>query len=85
MAKPIPKISYARNGHFSHKSAHKIPNVIIHIKASFDNTIMIVTDIKSQVLFADTCGFRGTKRGKPSAAHTTAGNAIHIVAKQGME
>ncbi|XLT87203.1 hypothetical protein HN873_008956 [Arachis hypogaea] len=79
MAKPIPKIGSRKNGRIgSHKHARKIPKGVIHVQASFNNTIVTVTDVRG------TCGFKGTRRGTPFAAQTAAGNVIRTVANQGM-
>nr|AMQ10361.1 ribosomal protein S11 [Launaea sarmentosa] len=89
MAKAIPKIS-SRSGRRigSRKSTRKIPKGVIHIQASFNNTIVTVTDVRGRVVSwssAGTCGFRGTRRGTPFAAQTAAGNAIRAVVDQGMQ
>nr|QEZ90590.1 ribosomal protein S11 [Archidasyphyllum excelsum] len=79
MAKAIPKKgSRGRIG--SRKSTRRIPKGVIHIQASFNNTIVTVTDVR-----AGTCGFRGTRRGTPFAAQIAAGNAIRTVVDQGMQ
>nr|GEZ87662.1 ribosomal protein S11, chloroplastic [Tanacetum cinerariifolium] len=87
MAKAIPKKgSRGRIG--SCKSTRKIPKGVIHIQASFNNTIVTVTDVRGRVVSrssASTCGFRGTRRGTPFAAQTAAANAIRAVADQGMQ
>ncbi|KAK8323848.1 hypothetical protein V6Z11_A12G264200 [Gossypium hirsutum] len=76
MAKPIPKVGSRKNGHSSaRKSAHRIPKGVIHVQASFNNTIVTVTDVRG----------RGTRRGTPFAAQTAAGNAIRAVVDQGMQ
>nr|YP_010284858.1 ribosomal protein S11 [Silene delavayi]UKQ57089.1 ribosomal protein S11 [Silene delavayi]UKQ57171.1 ribosomal protein S11 [Silene delavayi]UKQ57253.1 ribosomal protein S11 [Silene delavayi] len=89
MAKPIPKMSSRRNGRISsRKSTRKIPKGIIHVQASFNNTIITVTDVRGRVVSwasAGTCGFKGTKRGTPFAAQIAAGNAIRTVVEQGMQ
>nr|AMQ10365.1 ribosomal protein S11 [Sonchus asper] len=89
MAKAIPKISSRRVGRIgSRKSTRKIPKGVIHIQASFNNTIVTVTDVRGRVVSwssAGTCGFRGTRRGTPFAAQTAAGNAIRAVVDQGMQ
>nr|AMP18870.1 ribosomal protein S11 [Artemisia scoparia] len=89
MAKAIPKISSRRNGRFGfRKSTRKIPKGVIHIQASFNNTIVTVTDVRGRVVSwssAGTCGFRGTRRGTPFAAQTAAANAIRAVVDQGMQ
>ena len=88
MAKPIPKIGSRKNGRIgSRKHARKIPKGVIHVQASFNNTIVTVTDVRRRVISwssAGTCGFKGTRRGTPFAAQTAAGNAIRTVVDQGM-
>nr|GEZ17449.1 ribosomal protein S11, chloroplastic [Tanacetum cinerariifolium] len=72
----------------SRKSARRIPKGLIHVQASFNNTIVIVTDVRGRVVYwasVGTCGFRGTRRGTPFAAQTTAGNAIRTVVEQGTQ
>ncbi|GKA75710.1 cytochrome c oxidase subunit 1 [Tanacetum coccineum] len=69
-------------------SARRIPKGLIHVQASFNNTIVTVTDVRGQVVYwasAGTCGFWGTRRGTPFDAQTAAGNAIHTVVEQGTQ
>ena len=45
--------------------------LIIHIKATFNNTLLTLTNFKGQVLIwasAGSCGFKGTRKGTPFAA-----------------
>ncbi|GJU46401.1 ribosomal protein S11 [Tanacetum coccineum] len=78
-----------KNGRLgSRKSARRIPKGLIHVQASFNNTIVTVTDVRGRVVYwasAGTCGFRGTRRGTPFAAQTAAGNAIRTVVEQGTQ
>nr|YP_010047674.1 ribosomal protein S11 [Pilea peperomioides]QPK42282.1 ribosomal protein S11 [Pilea peperomioides] len=89
MIKPIPRISSRKNRHkVSRKNARRIPKGVIHVQASFNNTIVTVTDVGGRVISwssAGTCGFKGTRRGTPFAAQTAAGNAIRTVVDQGMQ
>ncbi|KAK8498322.1 hypothetical protein V6N13_092678 [Hibiscus sabdariffa] len=89
MEKPIPKVGSRRSGRSSvRKSARRIPKGVIHVQASFNNTIVTVTDVWGRVISwssAGTFGFKGTRRGTPFAAQTAAGNAIRAVVEQGME
>nr|WIW41602.1 ribosomal protein S11 [Helleborus thibetanus] len=89
MTKTIPRISSRRNGRIgSRKNGRRIPKGVIHVQASFNNTIVTVTDIRGRVVSwssAGTCGFRGTRRGTPFAAQTAAANAIRTVVDQGMQ
>nr|YP_010251304.1 ribosomal protein S11 [Gentiana haynaldii]QTW90857.1 ribosomal protein S11 [Gentiana haynaldii] len=89
MAKAIPRIGSRRNGRMgSRRSARRIPKGVIHVQASFNNTIITITDVRGRVVSwssAGTCGFKGTKRGTPFAAQTAAASAIRTVVDQGMQ
>nr|YP_010010801.1 ribosomal protein S11 [Tibetia himalaica]QOI00420.1 ribosomal protein S11 [Tibetia himalaica] len=89
MAKPRPKIGSRKNVRIgSRKHPRKIPKGIIYVQASFNNTIVTVTDVRGRVISwssAGSCGFKGTRRGTPFAAQTAAANAIRTVADQGMQ
>ena len=55
------------------QSPIKDPNtrLIIHIKATFNNTLLTLTNFKGQVLIwasAGSCGFKGARKGTPFAA-----------------
>nr|YP_009581813.1 ribosomal protein S11 [Isopyrum manshuricum]QBK50224.1 ribosomal protein S11 [Isopyrum manshuricum] len=89
MTKTIPRIGSRRNGRIgSRKNGRRIPKGVIHVQASFNNTIVTVTDIRGRVVSwssAGTCGFRGKRRGTPFAAQITAADAIRTVVDQGMQ
>nr|WAJ48743.1 ribosomal protein S11 [Asterolasia drummondii] len=89
MAKSTTRSGSHRTGRIaSRKSGRRVPKGVIHVQASFNNTIVTVTDVRGRVISwssAGTCGFRGTRRGTPFAAQTAAGNAIRAVADQGMQ
>ena len=58
MAKPVPRIGSRRNG-------RRIPKGVIHVQASFNNTIVTVTDVWGWVISwssAGTCGFKGAPK-----------------------
>ena len=53
------------------KKSISVPVGIAHIRASFNNTFITITDLKGDVLtFASTgqVGFKGTRKGTPYAA-----------------
>nr|QYJ56439.1 ribosomal protein S11 [Meterostachys sikokianus] len=89
MAKPILKIGSRKTGRLSsRKSGRRIPKGVIHVQASFNNTIVTVTDVRGRVVSwssAGTCGFRGTRRGTPFAAQTAAVNAMRTAVDQGLQ
>ncbi|XVF00148.1 hypothetical protein REPUB_Repub03eG0260200 [Reevesia pubescens] len=85
MAKPIPKVGSPRN---RRSSARRIPKGVIHAQASFNNTIVTLTDVRGQVIYwssVSTCGFKGTRRRTHFAAQTATRNAIRAFVNQGMQ
>lgn len=66
------------------KNKRNVPYGQVHISASFNNTIVSVTDSKGGLLTASSagaCGFRGSKKGTAYAAQVAADKAI-LNAKQ---
>nr|YP_010760228.1 ribosomal protein S11 [Cuscuta haughtii]WEY30192.1 ribosomal protein S11 [Cuscuta haughtii] len=88
MVKLIPRISSRRNVRIRlRKNTRKIPQGVIHIQASLQNTIVTVTDVRGRVVSwasAGSAGFKGTTRRTPFAAQTAATNAIRPAINQGM-
>lgn len=81
MPKPITKKISSLRG-----SRRRIPKGVIHIRASFNNTIVTVTDVRGQVVSwssAGVCGFKGAGKSTPFAAQTAAENAIRMLIDQG--
>nr|QVV41421.1 ribosomal protein S11 [Bridelia tomentosa] len=71
----------------SRKNTRRIPKGIFHIQASFNNTIVTVTDVRGRVIAwssAGTCGFGSKRKATPFAAQTSAENVIWTVMRQGM-
>jgi small subunit ribosomal protein S11 len=61
---------------------------IIHIHASFTNTIVTVTDTKGSVLSwasAGSCGFKGARKKTPFAAQVAAENATRQSIERGVK
>nr|WVK97337.1 ribosomal protein S11 [Erodium stephanianum] len=94
MAKPIQRnssYSLRRNRRMRlRKNIRKIPKGIIHVQASFSNTIVTVTDVGGRVVAWSSAGacpgkFKGRRRGTPFAAQTTTEDAIKPVVDQGMQ
>nr|YP_009548089.1 ribosomal protein S11 [Notholaena standleyi]AYW14635.1 ribosomal protein S11 [Notholaena standleyi] len=72
----------------SRKGRRGVQKGVIHIKASFNNTIITVTDVRGQVILwcsAGACGFRGTRKSTPFAAQAAAENAIRASMDRGMK
>ncbi len=70
------------------KIKRRIPKGIVHIQASFNNTIITVTNLKGEVIAwssAGACGFKGARKGTPFAAKTAAEIAAKQSVDQGMK
>lgn len=66
-------------GRLKRKTKRVISDVIVHVYASFNNTIITVTDVKGNALSwatAGGCGFRGSRKSTPFAGQVAAGKAI---------
>src|ERR1043165_10116821 len=62
------------------KERKHVPFGIVHIQASFNNTIVTITDPNGNVLSwksSGSLGFRGSRKGTPFAAQQAASNAAH--------
>lgn len=77
-----------------HKSSRKkivkknVDRGIVHIYASFNNTIVSITDLNGNVISWSSAGvnlFKGAKKSTPFAAQVTAENAAKKSIEQGMK
>lgn len=62
------------------KTKRSVPTGQVHIMATFNNTIITVTDTKGGALTfssAGACGFRGSKKGTAYAAQVAAEKALN--------
>jgi small subunit ribosomal protein S11 len=69
------------------KSKKTITNGVVHIKSTFNNTIVNITDSQGNTLFwasAGGSGFKGAKKGTPFAAQSAAEKVGTIAYEQGM-
>lgn len=60
------------------KKKKNVPNGLTHIKSTFNNTIITITDLKGDTISwcsAGASGFKGAKKGTPFAAQTAAEKA----------
>ncbi|MEO1095413.1 MAG: 30S ribosomal protein S11 [Cyanobacteria bacterium J06638_28] len=80
MAKPTRKSS-------GRKTKKNIPSGVAHIRSTFNNTIVTITDTNGETVSwssAGASGFKGAKKGTPFAAQTAADSAARRAADQGM-
>ena len=69
------------------KEKKNIPNGIVHIQSTFNNTIVTVTDTAGNVIAqssAGAAGFKGSRKSTPFAAQLAGRNAIQQAMEHGM-
>jgi small subunit ribosomal protein S11 len=85
MAKAPSKSSKKKS--FKKKEKKNIPHGVVHIQATFNNTIVTVTDQAGNVVAwssAGSLGFRGSRKGTPFAAQQAALTAANKAKESGM-
>ncbi len=79
VAAPVSQTGTAAKTRSKKKGKRVVHDVIVHVYASFNNTIITVTDVKGNTLSwatAGGCGFRGSRKSTPFAGQVAAGKAI---------
>jgi small subunit ribosomal protein S11 len=69
------------------KEKKNVPEGIAHIRSTFNNTIINITDKQGNTISwssAGTQGFKGSRKGTPFAAQVAAENAARKAADHGM-
>nr|WDB00708.1 ribosomal protein S11 [Cavernulicola chilensis] len=72
----------------SKKVRQNIAKGVVHIKSTFNNTIITITDLQGSTISsasAGIAGFKGAKKGTPFAAQTAAQTAAQKAMDQGMK
>src|SRR5437763_13700663 len=72
---------------FRKKEKKNIPVGIVHIAASFNNTLISITDTQGNLVAQSSSGargFRGSRKGTPFAAQQAASEAARKAAEAGM-
>nr|YP_010726514.1 ribosomal protein S11 [Hypnea spinella]WDY84989.1 ribosomal protein S11 [Hypnea spinella] len=70
------------------KNKKHIINGITHIKSTFNNTIITISDLRGETISwcsSGASGFKGAKKGTPFAAQIAAEKAAKIALEQGMK
>lgn len=78
----------ATSGRSAKRIKRDISDGIAHISASFNNTIVTITDRKGNALAwasAGASGFRGSRKSTPFAAQVAAERAGNVVKEYGMK
>ena len=90
MAKPEQKAAAGKAGKnkkFKKRERKNVPFGICHIQASFNNTIVTITDPVGNTLSwksSGSLGFRGSRKGTPFAAQQAAMNAANQAREHGV-
>ena len=69
------------------KIRRSVSRGIVHIQATFNNTLITITDMNGEVICwssAGAVGFKGTRKSTPFAAQRAAERAAHAARKCGM-
>lgn len=72
----------------SKKVRRNVTRGIVHVKATFNNTIVTITDINGETLCwgsAGTIGFKGSRKSTPFAATRASEEAAATARKYGMQ
>jgi small subunit ribosomal protein S11 len=72
---------------FKRKERKHVPYGIVHIQASFNNTIVTIADQAGNVISwksSGSLGFRGSRKGTPFAAQQAATNAASMARDHGL-
>ena len=72
---------------YKKKERKNIPIGIVHISASFNNTLISITDTEGNLLAQSSSGargFRGSRKGTPFAAQQAAGEVARKAVDAGM-
>lgn len=69
------------------KDRKSVPVGVVHIDASFNNTIITISDLAGNTLAWSSCGaegFKGSRKSTPFAAQVAAENAARKAMEQGL-
>jgi small subunit ribosomal protein S11 len=72
---------------FKKREKKTVPQGVVHIQASFNNTLVSITDLAGNLVAqssAGAMGFRGSRKGTPFAAQQAANKAANIARDSGM-
>jgi small subunit ribosomal protein S11 len=90
MAKPQQQAAAGKAGKnkkFKKRERKNVPYGLVHIQASFNNTIVTITDNMGNTLSwksSGSLGFRGSRKGTPFAAQQAAMNAANQARDHGL-
>ena len=72
---------------FKKKEKRIVPNGVVHVQATFNNTFVSITDVEGRLVCwssAGSLGFKGSRKGTPFAAQQAALRAANAARDHGM-
>jgi small subunit ribosomal protein S11 len=72
---------------FKKKEKRMVPNGVVHVQATFNNTFVSITDVEGRLVCwssAGALGFKGSRKGTPFAAQQAALRAANAARDHGM-
>jgi len=72
---------------FKKKERKHVPHGLVHVQASFNNTIVTISDMAGNTISwksSGSLGFRGSRKGTPFAAQQAAMNAANLARDHGV-
>jgi small subunit ribosomal protein S11 len=89
MAKPetAAKGKAGKNKKFKKRERKNVPHGLVYVQASFNNTIVTITDMVGNTLSwksSGSLGFRGSRKGTPFAAQQAAVTAANLAREHGL-
>jgi small subunit ribosomal protein S11 len=72
---------------FKKKEKRIVPNGVVHVQATFNNTFVSITDVEGRLVCwssAGALGFKGSRKGTPFAAQQAAARAANAARDHGM-
>lgn len=82
-----PTTSGKKSGAVKKRIVHVSPTGVAHVKATFNNTIVVITNPNGQVISwasAGSSGFSGSRKSSAYAANLAASNCARAAANQGV-
>src|SRR5579863_3039632 len=89
MAKPAGSAAdkKGKTKKFKKKERKHVPHGLVHVQASFNNTIVTISDMAGNTISwksSGSLGFRGSRKGTPFAAQQAASNAASMARDHGV-
>ena len=85
---PAPAEKKGKRGKtFKRRERKNVPHAVAYVRASFNNTIVTITDPAGNVVAwksSGSLGFRGSRKGTPFAAQQAAMNAANLARDHGV-